>query len=861
MRSYIILVGLFLFFSSIVDAKPIDESQANQVARNFFASLGINNAHVELSFAPLMTGDEEQALFYLYNNPTGNAFVIISGNDITWPILGYSRNGLYKSNDPIPNFRKWLDGYKLEMSHIMKHELSLKGLDSNKQMWQKLMYEEDLKLNAKMAVSPLLTTRWDQAPYYNDLCPGGSVTGCVATAMAQVMKYWNYPPRGTGFHSYNENNYGTISANFGSTNYDWSRMPNSLNSSNNAVATLMYHCGVSVEMDYSPNVSGAFVISDRSPITHCSEYAFKNYFGYAQTLRGVERARYNTSSWINLIRTELDNQRPVEYAGFGSGGGHAFVCDGYDDNGFFHFNWGWGGAYDGNFVLDALNPSGVGTGGGTGGYNTGQQAVIGVEPAHREDNGGGGGSEDPTQIRLALYEGMRISNNPVGFGQSFNITANFANVGDIDFSGSISVAAFDQEGRFVDFIEVINNAQLQSGYAYNNAIVFSTDGLLSLLPGRYQLASIFMPEGSDWTIVENYQSNVNYMELSVTYSSEIELNKNIEIDVGTEFAQGSTIRVNLNVLNQGNSTFIGDYSVDLYDLDGNFIEEIAVLNEGGGLPSGFTYNSPYLSFQSGAIQAEPGTYLMALSHRVQGGNWTLSGSSNFQNPIYVNVTDAGVSKDRYENNDTEATAFNIVASFNNDFYTFQTQDANSHHGADYDFFEMNLSQGYDYEIETRVHDSYNSGDGATYTNDVLWSYKIANGAWSDAIDDIIDNDIRIENGGRLRLHVAPYFQGEVGTYRLEVKVRRFRRTNISEPSWANVSLFPNPVKDQLHISTGVSKVDLEIISTDGKWIEKHPNVSGDYMINVEFLTPGIYYMKVDDQFGNSKNLKFIKVQP
>jgi hypothetical protein len=235
-------------------------------------------------------------------------------------------------------------------------------------MWVNLL-DGRKNVSVSTAVSPLVQTKWDQSPYYNNLCPYDNskgertVTGCVATAMAQVMNYWEYPKKGTGFHSYNHSKYGTLNANFGSTTYDWANMPNELTSSSstvqkNAVATLMYHCGVSVDMDYnvsSEGGSGAYVISSRSPVTHCTEYALKTYFGYKTSIQGVQKADYTTTNWKNLLKAELDASRPIVYAGFGDGG-HCFVCDGYDNNDYFHFNWGWGGLYDGYFALNALIP-------------------------------------------------------------------------------------------------------------------------------------------------------------------------------------------------------------------------------------------------------------------------------------------------------------------------------------------------------------------------------------------------------------------------------------------------------------------------------------------------------------------------
>jgi hypothetical protein len=318
---------------------------------------------------------------------------------------------------------KWLEGYKSQIREIIDDRIP--ASDEITEEWQNLStgYFANSSFKVVSGVNPLMQTLWNQAPYYNDLCPGGSVTGCVATAMAQIMKYWNYPATGSGFHSYNHETYGTLSANFGSTSYLWSSMPNSVNSVNTAVAELMYQVGVSVDMSYSPEVSGAYVITAQSPVTNCSEYALKTYFGYKNTLQGVQRINYDEKQWISLMKTEINAKRPILYAGFGSGGGHCFVADGYDGNEFIHFNWGWGGAFDGFFQINALNPSGTGTGGGTGGYNSGHQAVIGIEPPAGNQT-----------FNLALYNYVTPSASVISYGQPFSVSTNIVNNGTSTFN-------------------------------------------------------------------------------------------------------------------------------------------------------------------------------------------------------------------------------------------------------------------------------------------------------------------------------------------------------------------------------------------------------------------------------------------
>lgn len=227
-------------------------------------------------------------------------------------------------------------------------------------------------------VSPLLNTAWDQTCYYNDSCPPDPVAppnlcgkvwvGCVATAMGQLMHYHSWPLQGQGSNSYFSIYYGQQTADFGATTYDWALMPNVLNQASPEVARLLYHCGVSVNMNYHLLGSGA--------LTSSAGNALKTYFGYDSSLALHFASTYTPSAWIDLLKNELDSARPVIYRAEQSGGGagHAWVMDGYDGAGLFHSNWGWGGYYNGYYNLNALHPN-------LNNFNQNQGALIGIRPA------------------------------------------------------------------------------------------------------------------------------------------------------------------------------------------------------------------------------------------------------------------------------------------------------------------------------------------------------------------------------------------------------------------------------------------------------------------------------------------------
>lgn len=376
MKKISTLLLLLLGALSLV-ASPVKEKEAVRVAGNFWAA--VSAVPVEEMQVVKRTGFSQ---FYIFDVNCGEGFVIISADDVAYPVLGYSTNA--PAGEMGPETRFWLNQYAKEIDALAAGMVVVETATESyvRKSWDELLQGTWQQPKTATTVAQMLTTQWNQSPYYNALCPSGTPAGCVVTAMAQVMKYWNHPAVGNGSHSYYEDDYGTLSADFGSTTYDWDNMPNRLNSGSsalqvNAVATLCYHLGVAVEMDYSPEGSGAQVLGSGA----CSQTALVDYFGYESTLSGIEKYNYTDAGWVETLKEELEEGRPILYAGYDNSAGHAFVFDGYDANSRFHVNWGWGGSYDGYFAMGALNPAGGGTGTNTSNtFNYYNQAVIGIEP-------------------------------------------------------------------------------------------------------------------------------------------------------------------------------------------------------------------------------------------------------------------------------------------------------------------------------------------------------------------------------------------------------------------------------------------------------------------------------------------------
>lgn len=369
-------------------AGPVDPEKAISIARNFYyerANIGSRMALEDIMLIQSQTRTkDEKPVMYIFNMAGKKGFIIVSGDDAVLPVLAYSFESNFSSENPAPALSALLKWYEDQIVFMRDHNIAASEETVN--AWDRYSRAE-LPAKGVAAVSPLLTTTWDQGCYYNAQCPydasAGSYmcyrcpSGCGATAQAQIMKYHAYPTQGTGSHSYTSS-YGTLSANFGTTTYNYGSMPNNVTSANAAVATLMYHIGVSVEMDYSPAGSGSFITDHRA--------SFVSDFNYKSTTQAVSKSSYTNTQWAALLKGDLDNSRPIFYTGFDQGGssGHAFVVDGYQNNGAytdnFHINWGWGGYENGYFLLNDLTPSPGGIGGGSYNFNYNNAAIVHIEP-------------------------------------------------------------------------------------------------------------------------------------------------------------------------------------------------------------------------------------------------------------------------------------------------------------------------------------------------------------------------------------------------------------------------------------------------------------------------------------------------
>lgn len=362
------MLSLLGLTTASVAARSLDPSEA--LSRALSGSSVSRSAQISVKQTPVMTvGKSASPVLYVFEAEEGG-YLVVSADDVAVPLLGYSSGEKFDVENMPENMRWWLSQYQTEIEYAVKN-----GIET---------FDGRSTRAERDAIAPLLTTRWNQSAPYNNLCPTDEnmdlcVTGCVATSMAQVVNYHEWPAKlkdpafDYKWRSYGYNLRWTFNGEFDYANMldDYKNGYDDVQAT--AVAQLMKACGYAVEMDYSPNASGAFTFDIPS--------ALINHFDYDAGAYLAQREYYTLSEWEDLIYNDLKTCGPVIYGGGDSyGNGHSFVCDGYQGDGFYHINWGWGGISDGYFRLSALDPDSQGIGGGSmSGYNSGQDAVIGLK--------------------------------------------------------------------------------------------------------------------------------------------------------------------------------------------------------------------------------------------------------------------------------------------------------------------------------------------------------------------------------------------------------------------------------------------------------------------------------------------------
>lgn len=452
-----------------------------------YAPGAARKAPASLTLVSTVDAADSTPALYIYSKGAGAGYMLLAADDVAAPVLAYSDSGSFDPEAMPPQMRWWLEEYARQIEAARAADVP---------QWT------PAPRIAREPVAPLLDTTWDQGTPYNNLCPTvngvATYSGCVATAMAQIMKYYSYPAVGTGSVTYRwESQRRTLSMKFDETPFEWDLMLTSYAGSYtsaqaNAVATLMKACGYSVQMDYGTGASGA-------ACTNVSRALISN-FRYSKGMVNAFRDTYTTSAWESAIYDNLRNVGPVLYAGSNDGAGHCFVCDGYSTDGYFHFNWGWSGISDGYYLLSALNPDSQGSGGSLSGYNWQQQVTLGITP-----------DPDGTSSVVPSLSGS----DPIGVsvsGKTVTITGGFWNWGPDPITGQFGVRVTDEQGQEISILTYGRLQAFDFMTGYKKLVI----SLSTLANGTYYLHPIFRMEDGTVYEIRNNAFNSGYVKVVKT---------------------------------------------------------------------------------------------------------------------------------------------------------------------------------------------------------------------------------------------------------------------------------------------------------------------------------------------------------
>ncbi|MDR0749027.1 MAG: C10 family peptidase [Tannerellaceae bacterium] len=632
-RRLLIIWAMFLVvFGAWAKQRTVDQARA--LAKTFLASpsaagVATGGQPDQLTLVYTATGAEsgkpDVSYYYVFDRGASRGFIIISSDDRAKEILGYADAGNFDIKKLPDNFKYWLSVYEREL------ELLAGIPDSD----TKIQFQPNpppltRAPSFEASVAPLVKSKWGQGDPYNLQTPiyGGShlVTGCVATAMAQIMNYHEWPVTGTGSHTYTSATLDiTSTADFGATTYDWANMTDMYGSSattaqKNAVATLMFHCGVAVEMDYNTtSAGGSGAYSSDVP------YALRTYFGYDPGMEFLYRDYTVHSEWVELLKTELTSGRPVYYSGQGGAGGHAFVCDGYDTSDKFHFNWGWSGLSDGYYELSALDPISLGVGGGSGGFNYSQGIITGIQ------------KPQPIPGETSFkWQYNAVSSNKTSLASTsdqFNLSVtSLWNLGEAAFTGSIGAALYTEGNSLVNYRQMVTISSgnaVEPGYGWNPLTMSNYTLPGGLSAGVYKLYPAYSvaPNPDVPHLMGAPSGGVPYLIINVATNGSVSISQFVDRPNLTleEFTVDSLYRnriaeVKAKITNNG-----ADYICDLrLLLQGSSSQQFSCpVAIGKGETKEFTF----------VIQptVTAGNYTLDLSYETtngDGNNWTSLGSKS-----------------------------------------------------------------------------------------------------------------------------------------------------------------------------------------------------------------------------------------
>ena len=694
----LLLLGIaMMMFELSVRAGSITEEQARAKAQSFLQTRRplLNGKR----FAPTQTPTElrnvptGKTALYVFNVGNNEGFVIVSSSDLVPHVLAYADRGTFDKESLPANMQSWLQGYADQIAYLERTEGK---------------YEAPMLRVQRNAVNTLLNSTWHQDEPYNNKCPidpstgNRCVTGCMATAMAQVINYYKYPSQTKAvIPSYTTKEKQISMPEIGITAIDWNNMLDNYNSyattaQKNAVAQLMLLCGQALKMDYDYPESS--ITSLDMPL---EATALQRYFGYDQTVRALDRNAFSTNEWESLIYNEVAAGRPVLYNGVSSGGGHAFVVDGYDGNGLFHVNWGWNGKSDGYFALSILNPyntSSIGASSSHDGYSFGQNVVVGIQH----------GTEEVIAERF-MVDGIKNTGSSTYTRSSgsddftgIDIQPTVWNMTGDTHSFLLGLTLIDSDGEwltevFDNYIPIGN-----LGFQYGGSLNFENCTFGANLPdGVYYVIPVSGSENSNYW-EPCWRSNVYRVKATISGNTltltEPSINLNATMQTASQNIVGESLHIAAQITNNG--SYFNDYVYLLEDYITNRVGGRMFEAKEGQTAS---FDIDYVPLSSGSKTLALATW------DSEAGNYSIFAYTTVNVAKHLNYTISienaanGVVSDSKVNARVNIT--NNGSSFDNDvmlrLFTFDENDAPVFVDSQQKYLTLanGMTKGVDFEIE------------------------------------------------------------------------------------------------------------------------------------------------------------------
>jgi len=827
----------FLFTESFARKRTID--QLETIVSMHFASAqaqGISRSISELEPRLLSSSTEILAdslkfrsdttdAFYIYGYPTGG-FVIVSSDDCAIPILGYS-DGRF-NRDSIPdNMRYWLSVYADEI-----HAAS-NSSDAATQPTETVSSNSTYSAT----VSPLLgNIMWDQSTPYNNKIPDKMNTGCVATAMAQVMKYHEYPAKGAGSYSYTFKGR-TFYANFAESTYDWNNMLDVYSDGNystaeaNAVATLMYDCGVSVNMQYTQDSGSA---ADLFGIVE----ALINYFGYDPNTQYFSRDYYYSNEWINKMKKELNEARPLLY--FANDAketyGHAFVVDGYDASNLMHMNWGWSGDLNGYFVINALNINGYSIMNAWNSdieeldWSSVQSFIGGLQPKT---------SGTYYTPQLDLIDQLTVQATEVARSASFIVNGNMLYNCGTAFSGSVSGALYKENNLVCLVGTVRSNAVIASDNKLTvSSSVFTIPSDIS--SGDYQFYLVAKGKTSDhWEPIRMKAGLRNFYNVHVSAStvtfSEPKLRDALDV-------------TSVKVMNKLYSTYSCYFTMNVKNLSREYnsylgVELVSVSDTSHQVVD---YSRPFLSAFtasdftfSGSVTLPAGSYKLYPVSSYDRKTWNRLYSEDEAETVLVYPKPSG----NYSMK--QASGFSILRSpiATKDMLEMSV-DLQNTGSAPFDRTLLaRISTPESVNVSSFYHPVFVES-ATTQTIHFSFPVELNEGNYRVTLYYIDGN-----NNARLLSGTTDL----IGTFSVSKDVTGMEELLID----SSLKVYPTVASDYLTIDSQQEIQQLEVINSSGQRVDFRNAVDRDYQLPVGHLNPGLYLLRVTTAEGSYVR-KFIR---